>query len=585
VKRSILLVLAACSWMAVIGSAASENLLETSSFEEGIYRWFQSETGDPYVEFEWTSETACDGEYALRVSCSQTEPREGKIFNSWYYEFFPHSVRGETLTLRFFVRTEGIASGHGAYARIEAEQTTLISRMLAWQESRGISGTSEWTECCLRFEMPKDSELARIHLGLNGTGIAWFDDVVLTVGGNCSDEIGPSASFTPIKFDSLPSVPVVYGNGISTPVEPKDTKPWTIAIYNAADYPGLNPVDYFAFELRSSQVMNVVMLEDQYQGPSKIWSVEEEQTFSHLTCLADLKEVDTTSQATLQDFLNFCKAWFPAEHTLLLIYDHGGGWRGTAKDWTSSPNADTWLTPAKLRNGLEAIGGVDALLYTAPCNMASIEATFEISECTELVVASEEVSGFVPWLTVLSQIGDLLAEYPDVSPAELGWYVLSYLEEKQQQARENSSLAAYATYQFTSLGTDDMQELVEAVDGLACALIDQLPLMQEALVELRNAALSFRNGELVDLGDFAEQCRAIPALVEPADNVLTALNRTVWGIRGNEEYEDARGLNIYFPSFQSYLETWEEYEKSNARFLVASRWEEFLRALYADPLY
>lgn len=584
-KRATLFVLIACFWAGLSIWAASDNLLETSGFEENTYRWFQAETGDPYAALAWTDEIGFESDHALRVACSRIEPRIGKVYNSWTYEFFAHSVREQTVTLRFVVRTEGIPSTHGAYARIEAQQSTLYSRMLGWQTSRAISGSSDWTEVCVQFEIPSHAERVRIHLGLEGTGVAWFDNVRLTLEGVCDDTLGDCGAALPILFTPALSVPVLITDEVASPVEPKTVKPWTIAIYNAADSQGMNPLDYLAFELRSSESTNVVILEDQYLGPSKLWEVIGGAQIPQLICLKELGEVDTTSQATLSDFLEYCEVWFPSDHTLLLIYDHGGAWRGTAKDWSASSDGDTWLTPTRLSNALAAVDGVEALLYTAPCNMASIEATYEIAEYTKLIVASEETSGFVPWMSVLGKIGLLLEEYPEVSPPELGWYVLDYLDKKQSQALENRMIPAYAMYQFNALGMSGMSALVDAVDSFALALIDSLPTRQTEIVELRKAALSFREGELVDLGDFATQCLSLRELSECALAVIDALEVPVQGIVGNSEYAAAQGLNIYFPLFHRYLDTWQDYEQSNLRFLVDTRWEEFLRALYADPIH
>lgn|GEM_PF-4916487 len=595
-KRSILIALIACGWMTLLGFATSENLLETSGFEEGTYRWFESETGDPYASFVWTDEVAYTGSHALRISCSQTEPRLGKIYNSWTYEFFPHSVRGMTLELRCHVRTADVPDEHGVYIRIEAEQGITVPRILAWQASRSISGASDWTELCLQFEMPQDAQLARIHLGLAGTGNAWFDEVVLEEATDCSDPVGLGMTYTPVKFEpDVPTPPMRFVEELASPNEPAEKKDWTIIVLgdwtrsNCLSFSALRDIDFtpferFVYEVRSADPANVLILEERPDTPSKVWQLARGGQVPEFQCVKEFAGLENVSHETLRDFLSFCETWYPSQQTLLILYGYGGGWRGTTSVLSSFQGKASWLTPSKLRDGLETIGGVDAVINAAGY-MASLEAIYEISESTSLVVASEVASGYPPWVSVIDQIGALLEEYPEVSPPELGWYALDYLDTKQQLARDIPSLAAYATYQFNALGTDPVQELVLAVDDFAMALLKLLPENQEAIVELRKSALSFYYGELVDLGDFAVQCKALPELTESATAVVDALDRVVQGMRGNPEYEAVQGLNIYFPLFQHYLNTWQDYEQASLRFLVDTRWEEFLRALYADPIH
>jgi len=71
--------------------------------------------------------------------------------------------------------------------------------------SNRMSGTSEWTEVRLEFVVPQAAAYAMIYLELNGTGTAWYDDVVLSgePGKTPVEPPAPSLTYVADDFECL----------------------------------------------------------------------------------------------------------------------------------------------------------------------------------------------------------------------------------------------------------------------------------------------------------------------------------------------------------------------------------------------
>ncbi|WP_266367865.1 S41 family peptidase [Tellurirhabdus rosea] len=93
----------------------------------------------------------------------------------------PARYAGKEIELTGFVKTQDLASGWaGLWMRIDGTNRTLEFDNM---ESRGIKGTTDWTQYSVKLRLPDDAE--RITFGglLSGPGTAWFDDLTVRVSG------------------------------------------------------------------------------------------------------------------------------------------------------------------------------------------------------------------------------------------------------------------------------------------------------------------------------------------------------------------------------------------------------------------
>ncbi|MCD6488404.1 MAG: hypothetical protein J7K21_04185 [Desulfurococcales archaeon] len=98
-------------------------------------------------------------------------------------------------------------------------------------------------------------------------------------------------------------------------------------------------------------------------------------------------EVNTGDPDTLKSFIEFVVGNYPAEHYMLIIWDHGGGPGGAAWDYSSD---DDYLTLKEIREAVEEAGvHLDIIGFDA-CLMATIDAAYEFRNVADYLVASEE---------------------------------------------------------------------------------------------------------------------------------------------------------------------------------------------------
>jgi len=572
---------------AVPVAAAVQDALGNAGFEAGPATrptsWSGLPGDDPYARIETTTEDAFSGECSARISCTETDPRVGTVCNRMTQAVDATPFRGKTLTVGAMYKTEGIPADHAAVLRVEAVQSLTGLNFLISAVEVHLERSDQWTDICTTLRVPEEAKEIHISVGLEGLGTAWFDDVFASTGGICEAETGSLTTHLPFALSSSvqPPAPELI-TPEAPPADPFASKPWTIAIYVAADL-GFNPRDEIVSELQTCDQYNVIMLCDSSEEGGKTWLVEREDGANRLRLLADHGEIDMSTDRVFGEFLEYCAGWFPSERLMLMIYNHGGGWRGTAKEMTNRPGIYTWLSPVELRYGLEAVGGVDALLYTAPCNMASLETAHEIGGLADLTLAAEEYSGFNIWDGVLDSLGEVLRDDPGVSLETIGRFVVDALDAAQSSERRKANGAPHPAFHQTAFRGGLVESVADAVDRFALALIERIPDCQEEIVEVRKDSLAFRHGELVDIGDFAARCgEAILELSQPASAVLDALGQTAFCIAGVPEFANSRGLSVFFPIFRDYAYVVPEYRTAGLAFAAETQWDEFLEALYAD---
>lgn len=173
--------------------------------------------------------------------------------------------------------------------------------------------------------------------------------------------------------------------------------------------------------------MNYVVLRDGRGRGAGYYEVDSNHT---KTLWKDLGEVNMGSQRALQDFLSFGKTYFPAQRYIVAFYDHGGGWQGACWDAFSF---DDNLAPAEMNNALTTSGGLDIVMFTAPCLMGSVEAPYQLRSSTKYYIASEGVSGFIYWRGILAELDSFLKGNPACPTEELAGKVIA-LHEKYKDS-------------------------------------------------------------------------------------------------------------------------------------------------------
>jgi hypothetical protein len=354
------------------------------------------------------------------------------------------------------------------------------------------------------------------------------------------------------------------------------TANWTLLLYDDADFPGYDPLEHFRQETCSGANVNVLVLQDSLGGPARMFQVKHDH---ELKVLMEMGEINMGDPATLSGFLDYAKASYPACGYVLAVYDHGGGWRGSC--WDAGSNDDN-LTMDEMARALEDAGGVDILLFSAPCLMGAVEAVYELRECVDFYVAAEDLSGYCWWVYAM---GDLCRAIDEDRPREcrdLAGLVIDSVWEN----REVSCPGSWEEeVQMAAICPGRVGSLVEALDSLSVAYLKDMPLfryhMELALDSLE--VMYYQCADVYDLASWLRRFAYKPDVRRALDLVkMTALEGVFAECRGSE-MADQNGLSLYLP--HPY---WASYDpiygdsRYGLDFTRDTHWDELLQAYYAS---
>ncbi len=323
--------------------------------------------------------------------------------------------------------------------------------------------------------------------------------------------------------------------------------------------------------------------------------------------LADLGELDMGDGQTLYDFATWAIGAYPAEHYVLILSDHGGGWTGGWSD--DDPQFMSGLTMQEIDDALGAViaaTGIDSfeLVGFDACLMGQLEVMSAIAPHARYAVGSEETEPSLGW----GYAGFLqaLTENTAMTGRELGQAIVDTYIDQDTRVTDDQARALLTGGDYTvdavagelvvdtTLSTIDlaaMEELNFVVNNLALALagVDQEEVAQARAYSQSYASVfgSDSPASFIDLGHFADlmlQITSDPTVAEAAESVRAVLGRAVVAETHGGERPGSSGLSIYFPNSSEYELTFGggevDYLSSIGRFATASLWDNFLTYHY-----
>ena len=108
----------------------------------------------------------------------------------------------------------------------------------------------------------------------------------------------------------------------------------------------------------------------------------------------DIGNVNMADPNTLRSFVQWGEQTAPSEHTILVLWNHGGDEQGLIEDETSAPGAV--MTLSQLTSALSGLPKFD-VLYFEMCLMAGYEPLSAIRSNAKTVVASEDEEYVAGW--------------------------------------------------------------------------------------------------------------------------------------------------------------------------------------------
>jgi len=260
---------------------------------------------------------------------------------------------------------------------------------------------------------------------------------------------------------------------------------------------------------------------------------------------------DMADPDTLRDFIIWATRTYPADHYVLVIWDHGAGWKESRLSMTNSKGAvqdetsGSFMTLPQLAQAVTDAGvDLDIINFDA-CLMGMYEVLYEFNELTDYMVFSEETEpgDGDPYDTILSA----LVASPSMSASTLATTIVN-------KYYESYSSGSNRTEGITKSAVDMsyVNDLHTQVVALADGIIDEYDSISSVLSSAQSESQAYSYEENHDLYDFASYL-ATNLSSGDTKTAAAAITTTVTSmVIANQKYgsavDDSYGIAIYVPT-------------------------------------
>ncbi|RKY87788.1 hypothetical protein DRQ11_05320 [candidate division KSB1 bacterium] len=394
----------------------------------------------------------------------------------------------------------------------------------------------------------------------------------------------------------------VYFDAAYIPPPPPPTKHWTFMVYMDGD----NNLESAAIDdflemasVGSNSDVNIVVQFDRIPGYDTSygdWTIchrfyitpgmvpTEDNAISDWGDGSGGREVNMGDPQTLIDFVKWAMSNYPADNYVLVLWNHGNGWREAmeargrfplkAVCWDDTSAGDS-LVMEEVGDALEIIENqseqVDLVGFDA-CLMGMVEVAYEIKDHALVMVGSEETEPWDGWPydTILA---DLVAT-PTMTPSDLACVIIN---------RYGDSYGATSGTTLSAFDLTNISNLASAISSFA-DLMNSSPYKTE-IATCRSGSQEYYYSSHIDLYHFADLVSTgVPdsAIQSAANNVKTEISNTIFCEFHGSQLPDSHGVAIYFPNCpDDSLDP--DYNASVIDFASDTQWDEFLGWYCAPP--
>jgi len=267
--------------------------------------------------------------------------------------------------------------------------------------------------------------------------------------------------------------------------------------------------------------------------------------------LQNLGTKDMSDPQTLRSFIEYAVSNYPADHYMLIVDDHGGGWRGVCVD--EQNGAGDMMTLPELRGAIPDNVHFDIIVFHA-CLMSMAEVAYELKDKADYMVASEftlpmqSVLGPGEWYLALTQ-------NPDMSADELARKIVEAVYHAGENKGKTVHMAAIDLSKMTALGSK--------VADFGNALVTESGDYWDEVLDAWNNThyTQYDDPAFVDLREFAKIVKQephignIPLIKNAADSLVSCINSAVLMTMTNAAGITRGGLTIHFPSSEDQFDS------------------------------
>lgn len=404
--------------------------------------------------------------------------------------------------------------------------------------------------------------------------------------------LSTDASTTTSVDDQGASTTTTLEGETTTVPSPDGEAAWTVLVYLAGDnnLEAAAVTDIEEMQAGVTDDMNLLVLMDRAAEGSDVAGYSSAEvpgvgdwvgakllsiTTGAITDLGMSGDFDMSDPAVLEQFLTIGLTQHPAQHTAVVLWDHGAGWHGFAQDESLNPRNTMQADEVALAmgNALNATGNdkFDVVEYDA-CLMASLEVASAINPVANYLIASEEV---VPNHGLdYSVLGTSLSDDPVTYATGIidGFYA-------QAQAQHDDS-----TSTMSLIDLNAMPAMIDAVNGFAAALSANMT--NDVAAFARSGALSSAFGYDADPDqDFMQRdlgqlldgfTSSDPSVTAAQSNLDAALRSVVLVHTEGASFTGVGGMSVYLPKAPQY------YDQDRFGIVpTAGPWSTLLNSFYA----
>jgi hypothetical protein len=293
-----------------------------------------------------------------------------------------------------------------------------------------------------------------------------------------------------------------------------------------------------------------------------------------------MEEQNMADPAVLTAFINWATQRYPAEHYVLVLWNHGSAWKKNQlqnqlpfKGVISDDTSNSMMTIPQVSSALTAAGKNLDIIGMDACLMATLEVAYQLKTLGSYLVTSEESEPGSGW--PYTQILTALTGNANMTAAQLGQQIVSDFIANTAYDNNNG---------ITQSATDlsKINDLATKVNELGEALVNSTD--SNTINNAKNNVQKYSYEWMADLYHFASLLSGVSAsrdanLVAKANAVKSALSTAVIASdKRGTNVANSYGLTIYLPTNPNNYDS--EYD--NLAFTQAiTNWKSFITHSYS----
>lgn len=362
----------------------------------------------------------------------------------------------------------------------------------------------------------------------------------------------------------------------STKPEPPKYK-WTILGYfdgnNAQD---LDPVTLGSYVIQDVQEMEQVGSTKDVQIIVMLGSIKTEGNCNYYLIeryldepadsisskvLDSLGKKDMSDPQTLRDFIQYGVKHYSAQRYMLIINDHGSGWKGVCSD--EQNGGGKMMSLPELSSALSGYK-FETIIFDAP-SMSMLEVAYQLKDKANYLIASQFKRGLQNRLGSSEWLRDLIDD-PDIGSRDLVRNMVDTIFHTADNEDKDIHISA--------INLSEVENLASKVANLGDSLMMKVGAYWNEVLDAWNAVHSqdYDDSAFTDLREFAKRIRESPNLDSAtAQAVEDATNEAVIKSLSNRDWARG-GLSIHFPWKVSLFDSTDYVQLDFA----SSNWHVFL---------